>query len=190
MEMPKENFLYHGSPVSGLKVLRPEVSEHGKPYVYLSADMAAAALYAVRPVESPYNWYPYGFDWDRTLVYTEYYADALADIYREKTGFLYRCSGAGISENPTGIPGVYVSQAPVTVLEEQEIPDMLVWLLEQEKRGHLRIRRYSDLTREAKEQLEEMIAREITVNRLYEHPEISYSRFLAEKFSEVWKRTA
>ena len=39
--------LYHGSSVSGLTQLKPFLSEHQKPYVYLSSNPVVALLYAV-----------------------------------------------------------------------------------------------------------------------------------------------
>ena len=51
--------LYHGSPVSDLKELIPQISEHGKPYVYFSSNPIVALLYAVKPIPKPYSFYPY-----------------------------------------------------------------------------------------------------------------------------------
>ena len=73
--------LYHGSSVPNLKELEPYISEHKKPYIYFSNNMAVAALYTVHKIERPYNWFPYGFNDNGVPIYTEYYPNALADVY-------------------------------------------------------------------------------------------------------------
>lgn len=40
--------LYHGSDAGGLQTLTPRLADHGKPYVYLTDNRVAAALYAAR----------------------------------------------------------------------------------------------------------------------------------------------
>lgn len=50
--------LYHGSCVGGLNELTPFLSEHKKPYVYLSSNPVVALLYAVKPVPKPFSFYP------------------------------------------------------------------------------------------------------------------------------------
>ena len=71
---------YHGSSVGGLNELKPVLSEHGKPYVYFAGNPSVALLYAVKPVSKPFSFYPYGFDKDRSVVYSEYYENAFFDL--------------------------------------------------------------------------------------------------------------
>ena len=78
--------LYHGSDAGGLQTLTPRLADHGKPYVYLTDNRVAAALYAARAVEPPHYWVPYGFDSDGTPVYHELYSNALYDVYGGKCG--------------------------------------------------------------------------------------------------------
>lgn len=42
--------LYHGSSVGGITELKPYLSEHKKPYVYLASNPVVALLYAVKQV--------------------------------------------------------------------------------------------------------------------------------------------
>lgn len=78
--------LYHGSSVGGLTYLKPFLSEHKKPYVYLSSSPVVALLYTVKPVPKPFSFYPYGFDKNK-VIYNEYYEDGFRDIYMGKKGF-------------------------------------------------------------------------------------------------------
>ena len=104
---------YHGSPVGGLTELKPFLSEHGKPYLYFAEDPLVALLYAVKPVPKPLSFYPYGFAGDGKVVYSEYFENAFWKLYSGQTGYLYTCSDFVGSENPTKIPGVCTSTAPV-----------------------------------------------------------------------------
>lgn len=115
--------LYHGSPTGGLTELKPFISEHKEPYIYFSTNPVVALLYAMRPVPKPFSWYPYGFDGE-TMVYSEYYPDAFADIYKGKTGYLYECSSVPNAENPTNINCAYTCKSPVAVDRATEIPDI------------------------------------------------------------------
>ena len=65
--------LYHGSNVGDLTELHPFISEHNAPYVYFSENPVVALLYAVHPTEKPVSYYPFGFDNDGTVHYSEYY---------------------------------------------------------------------------------------------------------------------
>ena len=67
---------YHGSPVGGLNELKPFLSEHKKQYVYFTQNPVVALLYAVHSVDKPFSYYPYGFDKDGTIHYSDYYKDA------------------------------------------------------------------------------------------------------------------
>ena len=177
--------LYHGSSIRGLTQLHPSLSEHGRPYLYLSSDIVVAGFYTVWRVERPYSWFPYGFS-DGVPIYTEYYKNALADVYRGRQGYIYHCSPAGTLENPTGIEQVLVSEQPVDVAGVLEIADMYRWLLEQEQAGALLIRRYEALTEREIVRAERLVADEIRAHRLKEAPQSRYARFLAEKFPQIW----
>lgn len=80
---------YHDSPTGGLHKLKPFLSEHGKSYIYFAADPLVALLYAFKPVPKPFGLYPYGFDKDGRVVYSEYYENAFYELYHGKTGYLY-----------------------------------------------------------------------------------------------------
>lgn len=179
---------YHGSNVPGLSRLEPHMSEHGLPLVYLTTSPVVAALYTVHPVERPYNWYPYGFS-GTVPVYTEYYPQALRDVYGEKTGYIYRCRcEAELSlENPTSISCALVSRAPVEATGCTALLDVYEALLEYERAGQLIVRRFEALSEKQRDFAKRMVLEEIQERRLKEQPECSYSCFLRERFEDVWR---
>lgn len=94
---------YHGSPIGGLDELKPFLSEHGKPYIYFSSNPIVALLYAVKPVPKPFSFYPYGFDKNGAVVYSEYFENAFFHLYGGKVGYLYECTHLENTDNPTNI---------------------------------------------------------------------------------------
>ena len=188
MEQHKQNRQYfHGSSVSGLQELKPQVSEHGMPLVYLTSNPVVAALYTVRPVEKPFSWYPYSFS-GTTPVYTEYYPDALRDIYRGKMGFIYRsrCEVELSLDDPTSVGCALVSRKPVTVDGYTCLADVYEALLEYERAGTLIIKRYETLTEKQRGLFEKMLTEEIQKHKLKE-TDCDYGRFLQERFADVWE---
>lgn len=180
--------LYHGTSVGGLSELKPHLSEHGKPYVYFSTNPVVAAFYTVHIVERPYSWFPYGFDRDGTPVHTEYYENALADVYDHKTGYLYRCGAVKDAGNPTKINCAYVCEKPVRVDSVLGIENVYGWFLEQEQKGALRIVRHHALTADRRRFAGKIAADEIDAYRLRDHPDSSYSKFISDRFPEIWNK--
>lgn len=180
--------LFHGSPIKGLTVLTPHISEHGRSCVYLSANPVAAALYAVRPVGRPHSWYPYGFGKDGVPCYTEAYPHALADVYKGKRGYLYRCTPQCTLDSCPDVPFSYISKEPVSVQAAEELSDVLAWLLLREAEGAFRVTRFFQLNTQQRSAIEKMLEEEIQRYRLREQPDCSCSRFLRERFPTLWVR--
>lgn len=179
---------YHGSRVQGLKGLLPFESEHKKPYIYFATNPVVALFYSVKAVEKPYNWFPYGFTNEGIPVYTEYYPNALADVYKGKIGYLYLCRNLENLKNPTNINGAYVSEEPVVVTGCEEISDIYLKFLQYEKDGILIVKRYDGLSEKQKDNFENMIISEIKNFALIEKPQVSYAKFIREKMPNAWKR--
>lgn len=180
---------YHGSPTGGLSRLEPHSFCQHTPCVYLTANAVVAALYAVKPVEQPHSFYPYGFQ-GKVPVYTEYYPHALEDLYGGKTGYVYHCyCDAEISlETDTANPCAMVSRKPVEVCGYMELLDVLEALLEYERCGKLMVRRYDTLNWRQLEYIRLTVAEEIQKYRLKETPSDKYSAFLRQRFPEVWNQ--
>lgn len=149
--------------------------------------MVVAAFYTVHIVERPNNWYPYGFDKTGLPCYTEYYKNALADVYKDKTGYLYSCADVKSIENPTNINCAYACEQPVPVRCVLKIEDMYRWFLEQEKKKKLQIVRYDALTEKQIDYCSRMVTAEIENFNLRLNPDSSYSKFISKRFPQLWK---
>lgn len=177
---------YHGSSVKGLKTLQPYLSEHKEPYIYFATNPVVAAFYMIHVVERPYNWFTYGFNKEGVPTYTEYYPNAMADVYSGKTGYLYECDKVNDIENPTNINCAYVCKNPVPVDKCTEFKDIYEKFLEYEHHGKLIINRYETLSEKMLLFINTTVQAEIKENDLKSHPNLSYSVFLKKHFPEIW----
>lgn len=177
---------YHGSSIKGLEVISPHLSEHKQPYIYFASNPVVASFYMVHIVERPYNWFTYGFNQSGIPVYTEYYPNAMADVYSGKTGYLYECSNVDSIENPTNINCAYVCKEPVSIDKCIEFKDIYENFLEYEEQGKLIIQRYETLSQKMLSFINMAVQSEIKENRLKSRPYLSYSLFLKSHFPDVW----
>lgn len=185
-DVNKKMDFYHGTSIGGLHELKPFQSEHGKPYIYFSTNLVVAAFYTVHIVKRPNNWFPYGFDKNGLPCYTEYYENAMEDVYKSKSGYIYQCIEINNIENPTNINCAYVCEQPVPVCSVIKIKDMYEWFLEQEQNGKLRITRFRTLTETQRQFAKKMISEEIATWNLHNDPDSSYSKFISNRFPEIW----
>lgn len=176
--------LYHGSSIGNLTELKPFLSEHGKPYIYFTSSPVVALFYTVKAVDKPFSWFPYGFK-NGIPVYTEYYPNALADIYKGKTGYIYEFESVDSAENPTDINCACVCQFPVKAEKIIEITDVCEKLLEHEKNGELIIERYESLSENRKLWIANTIKAEIAKHDLKSNPENSYASFIKSRFPNL-----
>lgn len=180
--------LYHGSPVGGLRELKPFLSEHGRPYLYFADNPLVALLYAVKPVPKPFSFYPYGFQ-GKTVVFSEYYENAFADIYQGKTGYLYACHDVSGTEQPTQINCAYTCTAPVKVDSMTEIPDLYAFFREQEREGRFRVKPLCDVSEGEMRMVWEELQKDVRKYRLQEQPEHPMSLFLQKHFPKLWEKS-
>lgn len=137
---------YHGSPVGGLTELKPFLSEHGNSYIYFASNPLVALLYAVKPVPKPFSFYPYGFDKDGNVIYSEYFENAFYQIYKNKKGFLYECHDLNGVGNLTQINCAYTCTEPVEIDAVSDIPDLHDYYMEQVKKDLFSIKPYSEIS--------------------------------------------
>ena len=178
---------YHGSPVGGLIELKPFLSEHKKQFVYFTQNPVVALLYAVHSVDKPFSYYPYGFDKDGTIHYSEYYKDAFLDIYKGKQGYLYECDHISSAGNPTQINGVFVCENAVKVDDVTMITDLYDCLMEYQQQGLFRIRPFDTISDKEMQSVYDDLKQTIQKHNLKQFPDKLMSRFIRKHFQEVWE---
>ena len=183
---------YHASPIAGIKVLEPKVSNHNTPLVYFSKKRENTLVYLSNAVEKYCwdtgfahmgkwtKWATYGFR-DGILHLEEYYPDALTETYRSVPGYIYRAASIQDAEQDVHIPDTAVSSLPVPVDGVEFIPDAYEAILEAERRGEIFITRYEAMTENTRAWLKKTIQEEY--DSAGEQPEYRY--FLKNKFDFI-----
>ena len=181
---------YHASPVGGLRVLKPHISNHGVPLVYASTKRENVLVYLSNAVEKYARengfawdgvwekWGPYGFEPDGRLRLEEYYPDALADTYRGVSGYIYRAEHLEDSGFSLSIPDAAASSRPVGVTGAEFVPDAYEAILQAEREGKITVLRYEALGEPMLMWLRSNIREEYAAAE--QHPE--YRHFLRGKF--------
>lgn len=182
--------LYHGSRTGGIEILEPRQADHDRPYLYLSTLEVVAAFYLCNAVERPYYWFPYGFCKSDNSIpfYDEMYPNALQEVSRGVDGYIYKVE---VSEDQVvpfkNIHCVRLGTKPMPVVESIYVPD--AWELFQHyiETGAMKVSRYEDKLPEWHEADRELILNSIVNKDIYKTPNCSLSRFIQEKFPDIWR---
>ncbi len=181
---------YHASPVAGIDILKPHISNHGIPRVYFSARRENTLVYLANPVEQfckrngvvpadpVEKWASYGFDCAGLLVLEEYYPDYIRETYEGVSGYVYQVEQIPGSEAMTSIPGGFTTDREVPVDGVEFIPDAYRALLEAEAAGWIHFRKYGDLSERTLAWIRNTVQAQYA--RAEKKPE--YQAFLREKF--------
>ena len=132
--------IYHASQISGLKMLLPHATTHGKEYVYAINDRITAVCFG-----APKDDFDILMDdaEGKTVIY-ECYPGALERVYSGKSCSLYAVKEDGFLRGQTGWDAELVSEKPACVVSEEIIPDIYDHLLSAADRGECVINRYSE----------------------------------------------
>ena len=146
---------YHASPVEGIKILEPRISNHDVPLIYFSKKRENVLVYLCNAVEKYCKetgfihsgkwtkWGPYGFQNGIQRI-EEYYPNALEDTYRGVSGYIYSAETIEAYDFTLGIPDAVASSKPTPVTHCEFVPDAYEAILAAEREGLLMILRYED----------------------------------------------
>ena len=173
--------LYHGSSTGGITALRPGLSNHNKPYVYLTDCPTLALFYAHNPIARPGGFFPYYFDKEGQLHYDEYFSDQTHRLYAGHSGWVYTAETTNLPRLDK-MTWIYLSEEEVPITRAEFIPDLYVALLDAEATGRLVLHRYEDAT-EQKHHLH----RRVVQKSLDGHADDAYVHFLQQYMPEVFE---
>lgn len=181
--------LYHGSNVTGLKQLNPNLADHDRPYVYLTTLETVAALYLCNAVERPYYWFPYGFENGNDIpVYHELYPNALRQVSEGVSGCIYVVDASEDQFVPfKNIPCARLGTVPLDVEDRIDVPDAFALLQNYIRNGKLKVSRYEDKTPEQLEWWYSAVADHMSEKNMIETPDCSYARFVKNKLPRAWE---
>ena len=182
---------YHASSVKDLKVLKPNVSNHGKSWVYFSVKRENILVYLCNAVErhikDKYNrplskytkWASYGITSDGRVRIEEYYPNATIETFKGVSGYIYSVNDLTEAKPLRGIQDVFVTQDEVKIDGCEYIEDAYGELLKAEQEGKIVIERFEDISQQKHEWIENTILNE------YDNTDNQdYKEFLLDKF--VW----
>ena len=184
---------FHASNVEGLSVLKPHVSNHNIPLIYLSKKRENVLVYLSNAIEkfcreegfvhsgTWQKWASYGFEQDGIQRIEEYYPNSLIETYKGVSGYIYYAEKVDDSGFQTQIPDAITSEKPIVVDGCEFIEDAYEAICEAEKEGLIRIIRYSEISEKMKIWIKKSIVMEYEQASL--HPE--YRFFLEKKFGEL-----
>ena len=132
--------LYHASKQAGLKELRPQISTHGKAYVYAINSRLTALLFG-----APKDDFDILMDESngKPVIY-ECYPDALRKVYFEKSCSLYGIREDGFLAGQTGWAPELVCECAVPVVSEETIENIYAALMLAIQKGECTFHPYSE----------------------------------------------
>ena len=133
--MINQEYVYHSSKVSGLKVLEPRPSTHKIPWVYATKDIATTAMYLGDNFDFICQT---GFSKGKPYIW-ERFKRAFDLGYKNKKGSIYYLKPDTFKEGMTSFTPEIVSEVPVKVEKEISINDVQEFLLNLETEGKLKI---------------------------------------------------
>lgn len=180
--------LYHGSNTRGIDVLKPNLADHDRPYVYMTTIDVVAAFYLCNAVNRPYYWFPYGFD-NGIPIYNELYPNALREVSKGVSGCIYTVHIPEDDVIPfANIPCAMLATSPVAVSDSLLVDDAYALFSEYVRMGKMKIGRFEDKSPEELEMFYKMVVGYMRDKGMAKTPGCSYARFVREKLPEVWER--
>ena len=184
---------FHASPIKGIKILEPRISNHGIPLIYFSTKRENVLIYLSNAVEKycketgfDYSgkwtkWGPYGFNKEGTQRIEEYYPNALIDTYKGVSGYIYAVETITDSGFQVQIPNAATSSEPTPVKCCEFVPDAYEAIMAAEKEGLITIQRYEDSSKAQLEWIERTLRGEY--EDAVDQPD--YRHFIEGKFPFV-----
>lgn len=182
--------LYHGSNTADIRVLKPNLADHDRPYVYMTTIEVVAAFYLCNGVERPYYWFPYGFEGGSDIpVYHELYPNALKEVSEGVSGYLYEIHAQEDQVIPfKSIPCARLATEPIEVSDCVRVENAYDLFLEYVKQGRMKIGRFEEKSKQQLGWWYSAVAEYMKEKNMIETQDCSYAVFVKEKLLEAWEK--
>lgn len=137
------NYVYHGSKISGLKVIEPRVSTHQQNLVYATKNPCIAAIF----LSDGGNDLVYVLGGQGTKEKPAYLVERLPGMFDKifsGEGSIYTLNGETFSYKEGFWNAEVVSEGPQKVLKEEKVDNILSKLEEYQEEGTLKLYKYPD----------------------------------------------
>jgi len=181
---------FHASKIPDLSVLKPRVSNHGIPLVYLSEKRENVLVYLSNAVEkhcreTGFNhtgiyktWGSYGFTKEGIFQLEEYYPNATVDTYKGESGYIYSVADLISYRDQTDIPYAVITEEEAVVTDCEYVSDAYDVIMEAVENGKIVLQKYDENSQSTMDWIKETIKTE------YQNAEKlpDYRSFLKAKF--------
>ena len=132
-------YVYHGSPIRGLKTIEKRKSTHQKEWVYATRNKAVAAIFMGHG--SDLNYYLAGNGVERPLILVERKPGMFKEIFNT-SGSLYYLDASHFIPNQTGWSAEVISDSNEEVVKEEYIDNVYDKLIEYSNNNELQLYLY------------------------------------------------
>ncbi len=150
-------FVYHGSKISGLSILKPKVNTHKRSYVYASNYIEFATMF----IGDNFDFICQISYFNKLPTITERFKDALDLVYKGQKGSIYTLSAKTFHKNKTTWSFELVSTVSVPVIKETTVTNVLSLLEKYKKEGKINIYRYPNLPSNLPSDKEDLVEKAI-----------------------------
>lgn len=134
------NYVYHGSSISGLKSLKPSKSTHNKLWVYASKTREAAIIFISNKGSDLY----YDLSSNNDLIeLTERKKGMFEDIFNV-SGSIYYLDSNDFIDNQTGWSMEVVSDKEVNIIKEEHIDNVYDEIIKLSNEGRIKLYLYPE----------------------------------------------
>ena len=137
----KIKYVYHGSTQHGLKIIKKNISTHGKSWVYSTLSKAISIIFISNKGSDLYYYLGGEGTKEKPVILVERKKDMFKDIFNV-SGSLYTLSGKNFISGKTGWSAEVVSEFDEKVIHEEYINNVFEKLKELNNKGELKIYLY------------------------------------------------
>ena len=174
--------LFHVSNTGNLRVLKPHISTHGKPYVYATENLAFSLLFGSKKSWGDFDGI-YGIE-NGIAYFYEAYEGALKRRFEGQVCYVYEVDPTNFEAGKTNFKGEVVSEKPVQVLSETKIEDLYNHLLNFFKEGKINLHFFEN-TNAYKKIIDNHISKRLIEFGVLENKSRAIYKICQEKFPQI-----
>lgn len=186
-----ENYLFHGSFVSGIETLRATSKLHGEEdtkVVYLTANPVYALFYIWDAAHNKRTGkYVTCFIKNGKVYYEEQFPDQLKAFYKGVSGYLYCIPHTEDFARVEDREDMWYSEKDAGIAEVRYIPDVYEEMMKYEKEGKFEVIPYDRVSPERIRDLYEYMAKKLVNNGIVQLPDCEEAVFYQTYFEPVWR---
>ena len=134
------NYVYHGSSVPNLKIIKPRKSAHIKEWVYGSPSIAVSTIF-LSPMHSDYYYHLEGDGVNYDLILVERKEGMFREIFNYN-GYIYILDGTNFKSGLTGWTAEVVSEHEEKVIDTIYVENIYEELIRLNREGKLKLYLY------------------------------------------------